>query len=96
MKLISDSKIEKQSLSSMYFGGLASSDFKLGFIIGSKWTQRRIEPMFVEFENFCEKTRSMDHVIAMDEQASTGSMPFTRHRTTEELFELWMEEQTKK
>lgn len=50
----------------------------------------------IEFENFCQKTRNVDHVIAMDEQATTGNAPLTRHRTTEELFELFMEQQTKK
>jgi len=93
-KLIDDDKIEEQSRSTMFFGDYASSDFKLGFILGSKWTQRKIKPMFLLFIRWCMNDY---YTLSEGDTWIPNSLEESRNpsnwKTTEELFELWMEEQ---
>lgn len=55
MKLIPEKEIEDVSKSDRWFEsiGTPSSDYQLGFIIGSIWTQNRIEPLMIEFAEWC-------------------------------------------
>ena len=55
MKLIYEKEVEKAAMSDRWFEsiGTPSSDYQLGFIVGSNYTQQKLIPLMIEFADWC-------------------------------------------
>lgn len=70
MKLINEKEVNTKSESKEWFDGLAqpSSDFQIGFILGSKWTQEKLTPLMIEFGKLCfTKGKESDYSCTISE-----------------------------
>lgn len=54
MKILDEKEVKKESESLKWFDGDApSSDFKLGFVVGSASTELELIPIMIEFAEWC-------------------------------------------
>lgn len=89
MRILKIEDVEQESKRDSYFDGDPSSDFSLGFLMGWSWTEHKLKPLFLLFKEWCDKNEHDIRLYNMN-RYDRGAV------TTEELFNLWMEEQTKK
>lgn len=92
MRILKIEDVEKESKRDSYFDVDPSSDFSLGFIMGWSWTEHKLKPLFIEFAEW------LNMFVSENECGDPIYWNKDRYerKTTEELFELFMEQQTKK
>lgn len=97
MSLIDEKEIIKQAEEKSRcfesFGEIAydQHDVRL-FYCGAIFAEQQLKPLFVLFKDWCEEYELKQ---VLDDIFVLGEAEY-KQKTTEELFELWLEEQTKK
>lgn len=68
MKLIDEKEVEEVSKSDRWFEsiGTPSSDYQLGFVIGSNWTQQKLQPMMVELIDWIDENEWNNNVTSRE------------------------------
>lgn len=96
MKLIDENKLTEVL---RYYNPDSNTEhnFALGIKYGAKWAEEQIKPMFVEFAEYCAVMGIRD-VLWITPLGAIYNLDSDQKscKTTEELFELFLEEQTKK
>lgn len=95
MKLIDEKEVEEVSKSGRWFEsiGTPSSDYQLGFTLGSNWTQQKLLPVMVEFAEWCNQSYIME--LGSKVWNSTSRLNDLNDYTTEQLLNQFLKTRTK-